>query len=238
MLIDTGSTVSIMNYATWKRLKKSGMDMRKSPVKLTGVDGGTFKSYGRRDIPVEIGDLQMVQDMEIGDCQDDVMLGMDFLKQHTSSIDFERPSLTIGEREVELTFYQPEVEKTHVIAARDVIVPDSTDKIISGTSGSARIKEGVFSNDTLTTDRGWMIARAVVRVTRGQVPVQVINLTDEEIVFRAGTYLGELEPLGERSEIVKTVRKLGMQEPRRDWGDYENLKKLADDTTRIRKPLV
>jgi hypothetical protein len=131
MLVDTGSTVSIVKYETWKRIKRPGMDLRRSPVQLSGVDGGTFKSYGRRDIPITIGDVVVMQNVEVGDCQDDVILGMDFLKAHSTGIDFGRPSLMIGDEEVELTFYQPEPGKARVEATHDVVVATVTERTTS-----------------------------------------------------------------------------------------------------------
>ena len=231
MLIDTGSAVSILKHSTWKKLRPSGMDLRKTRVQLTGITGGSIQSYGRRDIPIQLGEIQVLQDMEVGDCQDDVILGMDFLRNHVTGIDFVKPSLTIGEQEVELTFYDPEVGKVRVVAAQDVTVAAGTERMITGTSGRARPMEGILSNEALTTDRGWMVARAVVRVTRGQVPVRVINLTEEDIHFRAGAYLGELEPVTDEVQIVRPVRRAEITEQPRDWENYRKLKDMADRTT-------
>ena len=89
MLIDTGSTVSMMNLPTWNRLKQNGMKLRASTTKLIAVNGGAFKSHRRRDIPVQIGNFQRFQDMEIGDCQDEVILGIDFLKKHVTAMDLD-----------------------------------------------------------------------------------------------------------------------------------------------------
>ena len=66
--------------------------------------------------------------MEIGDCQDEVILGMDFLKKHVTAMDFGRPSVTIGSETIELTFFRPEPGPVRVIAGGDVVVPDMTER--------------------------------------------------------------------------------------------------------------
>ena len=51
---------------------------------------------------MQIDNFQLVQDIEIGDCQDEVILGMDFLKKHVTAMDFGRPSVTIENETIEL----------------------------------------------------------------------------------------------------------------------------------------
>ena len=57
MLIDTGSSVSMMSMNTWKRLKLPGMKLRKTSNTLMSVGGTVVQTYGRREIVIEIGGI-------------------------------------------------------------------------------------------------------------------------------------------------------------------------------------
>ena len=102
MLIDTGSSVSMMSLDTWKRLKLPGMKLRKTLNTLMSVGGTVVQTYGRRVIVIGVGGVQLAHDFEIGDCHEGIILGMDFIKGQVSEMNFENLTMMIGEKQMEL----------------------------------------------------------------------------------------------------------------------------------------
>ena len=96
MMIDTGSSVSIMSLDMWNQLKLPGMKMRKTTNTLTNVEGAVMQTYCRREIVIWIGKVQLAHDLEIGDCQDGIILGMDFIKIQVLEMNFEDLTIKIG----------------------------------------------------------------------------------------------------------------------------------------------
>ena len=171
MLVDTGSYISLMNLTTWDRLKLPGLHLHETTVQPTGAEGGKLTLHGRRDIPIKINDVQLTHNIDIGECTmctaDDDILGMDFLKMHVTAMDVEALTMRLGADDVTLTYYQPMPTKVRVILSRTTV---------RGTSGSTRITDALIEGEALQNNREWVVARALVRVTQGQVHVRILNL--------------------------------------------------------------
>ena len=58
-----------------------------------------------RKLMIGIGKVQLAHDFEIGDCQDGIILGMDFIMVQVSEMNFEDLTMKIGEKQIELILY-------------------------------------------------------------------------------------------------------------------------------------
>jgi hypothetical protein len=231
MLIDTGSTVSILNIEAWQRLKQPGMKLQPHGTNICGVGGDQLATWGKREIPIKIGQANILQEMVVGACTDGVILGMDFLRQHVSRLDFPRLTMTIGEEDIDILYYNKPPEKSRVIAAGDLIVPARSEKLVTACVGAARMTEGLLTDDpTLTAaDRGWIPAHALVTVRGGRVPVRIINVAETDLHLKKGSYLGYLESSGEIIPQSQPARRANSEEV--DWTGYHKLRDLAERTT-------
>lgn len=102
MVVDTGSTICMISLMVWNRVKRNGMTLRTTTAKLWTVDGSVARSYGRRIIPLTIGGVTKKQMVEVTDCQDEFVLGMNYMREHVSGLDFKRLRMHFGAREVKL----------------------------------------------------------------------------------------------------------------------------------------
>jgi hypothetical protein len=143
MLVDTGSTVSILSIDARKRLKEPGMKLQLHNTNLFGLGGDHLATWGKRDIPIKIGRASILQEMIVGACTDGVILGMEFLRQHVTQPDFPSLTMTIDKEEIDIFYYikPPPPEKSRVIAESDMIIPAQSEKLMTACVGAARITE-------------------------------------------------------------------------------------------------
>ena len=64
MVIDTCSTVTMMNQASRNRLRRPGMWLKKPTVRLFTVEVSETKCYGNRSFAMKIGVIELWQQLE------------------------------------------------------------------------------------------------------------------------------------------------------------------------------
>ena len=97
IIIDSGSSVSIISKAFADRIKRS--PNKRSTRVITGIHGDKGGSLGIiTDIPVHLGDVVISVEMEVIDTQAYTMvLGNDWLQKAKAKIEYSPPKLTISD---------------------------------------------------------------------------------------------------------------------------------------------
>ena len=231
MLLDTGSSVSLMSIETWRRLKGPNMKLQTTEVKLKGVGGQPVATIGRKEIPITIGRTRVLQEVIVGACQDGMILGIDFLSRHVSRLNFPDLKIHIGNEEIEMTYYNKLTERCRVLTYKTEIIPARSEKIIPVWPGAPRITGGILVDDPVLTnsDSGWLVAHALVEVKAGVLPARIINLTGNNLVFKEGSYVGYLESYPEPIPEAQPVRRTAVEDT--DWTGYQRLRELAERAT-------
>ena len=87
-LVDTGASVSVLNYKTFTSANKSlGSDVQPNDYRLTSASGDGLVTHGQIQAELKFGSTKVVQDFviaEIGDCEG--ILGIDFLEANCCSL--------------------------------------------------------------------------------------------------------------------------------------------------------
>ena len=233
MLIDTGSAATLMNLQTWNRLKTPGSKLKKTDAALMSASGGDIVLYGKKDVIIKIGEKSVMHEMEIGNCQDGVILGLDFIRSHIQNLDIVSLTADIAGSREELTLFAGCTSRVRVISRDSITIPGRTEQMLTGVAGTLKIGEGLLEGEEkLPVGRTWMLARAVVTITNRCLPVRLVNLGDEELTLRSGTYLGSLLPISEETKIIPTVRRIQPAVEDADtWKNYQGLKTLRDAAT-------
>ena len=191
--------------------------------------------------PMKVAGLEIRQKIEVTDCEDRIVLGMDFIHAHVKVIDMERLELKIGDRRVPITLFEEPKKIVRVTAIEDREIPARSELIIMGEAENGRDMEGMLEMDQNPTQhRPWLMARMLVRVESNRVPVRLINVLDEAVRVRRGAHLGILQEMGKEvvevaaSETVrKTVTgnpKFGSPDAGATWTGYTKLQQLAEDS--------
>ena len=240
MVIDTGSTVTMMNQQTWNRLKRTGMWLKKTTMRLFTVDGTETRSYGNQTFPIKVRGMELRQRMEVTDCEDDIVLGMDFINNFVKVIDIENLQLHIGAVKVPINLYEESTPLIRVIAARDTTIPARSEMVLDGSTDHWRTIEGVVEMDQQPTEkRPWLIARTLVKIEGGRAPVRVINVLPEPVNIKAGAHLAVIQVLNAETKVIpfqKKIRQVTKSRTTDQWKNYQQLKELSTSAGREMQP--
>ena len=105
-LVDSGADITAMSSNLFKRAKlHQNYAIQPTTLPVKGVTGTHLRILGRSTIPIHIGGLTMYQQFLITEnIGHDLILGVDFLKQQKSQIDFDCNVLKLQKGMVEVPF--------------------------------------------------------------------------------------------------------------------------------------
>ena len=234
MIVDTGSCVTMISIKNWQEIRRPGMQLEEPKHRLAMVDGSETTSYGSCELTLTIRGMKFRVRIEVTNCEDEMVLGMDFLKEHARLIDFEHLKMKIRGREVPILLYQPPEFSVRVVAAEDMILPASSEAMIYGTGRGGQGSEGLLEMEPdPSMKRPWLTARALVRFREGRIPVRLINPRPIDVKVKKGAYLGSFTT---SEEVVIEKRPAGGAKTRQtklegnkvaDWTGHQKLKAVA-----------
>ena len=214
ILIDTGSQATLASGSLVNGLRRD-KDIRPSLLKLTSFSKDSIPSLGEVNLDLSIAGLTgrhsciVVPDMEC-----DILLGMDFMSLHniaihtgTGLVSSDKGSVTFIRRPRQLT------RRTKVRATETTIIPPQCVMFIKGTMQDTTDKRTAFSGylepyDNLAANSNLLLASALVYSDAGEVPVRVLNSTDEPVVLHKRKLIGFLNPCGNRDVSQVTVQRI------------------------------
>ena len=103
-LVDTGCNTNLVSKRVFDRLPKHVQEQRmECDTHGQMADGTRLPFYGVVQIPIRVRDVKLEEIFVVSQINEDAILGMPFLARHDCKIDFARPVVTIGERELVCT---------------------------------------------------------------------------------------------------------------------------------------
>ena len=214
-LIDTGATESFISTQLFQRTDpKLRPTLRHADRGFRQADGSELRVAGRVKLPIKIGGSAILHDVWVADVSDDVILGLDFLRENKCQLLWEDECLTVGNFKVPLQKYPQEAAVCRVRVTEDVVVPPSSELLMECqvvSDGGDQPVWGVLQNrEAVARDREVLVASALVHAQNNRVPVRLLNLSPEAVVLRKGTDAATLEPI---DSIAVLERQPVNQEP-------------------------
>ena len=207
MLVDTGANVTILNTNYIKALEKSNCpEIHKVNKTLVTATGESSPFYGKAVVTIQLGKNILTHEVLIADIKYDAILGMDFLKDHKCDLLLSKNSLLINKEEVKcFTLAQKSEFSCCRISVRDyTVVPPGSEIIVPGIpidnpcNHTCAIVEPC---QNFVKHKGLLVAKSVVDLTNGVVPLRFVNITDTHCVINKNTIAAVCEPIQE-NEIV------------------------------------
>ena len=98
MLVDTGSSITLMRYAFFSQIPKHpDIVIYPTVISIKSVNGSAMKVYGSAVLPLKIGALSVSHEFILADIVPDVLLGNDLLRQHSCIVDYSNNALVVGD---------------------------------------------------------------------------------------------------------------------------------------------
>lgn len=196
-VIDTGATDSIFSAEAYQRIPEEQRPiLMDDSGEYAGVDGRRLRTYGRIESLMVFGHVQIHQSLLVAEVEGDVLLGMDFLTTHKCHLDIPRGTLKVGEEL--LSCWDENEENAHfrvVSRARVELAPHQSTIVAGKIRRTGRVTEcGIIeSNLKLSEKEGVIVGRTLVSTLTDDVPVHVLNSSEETVVLKTNQLLGWCE---------------------------------------------
>ena len=196
--------------ATFKHIPKAYYsNLSKSPAQLIGITGNTMSVYGTVTISLSIGNENIKFPFKIvRGFRKPMILGIDFLQETNSCMDFEKRTLRVGTNVVMLENTDRNTPNCcALVRVRNrTYIPAETVMMIAGTVSNSGL-QGDFvviplDNAPMVSDQpGLLVPNVITSINGGgKVPLSLINMTKRGFLLKRNQVLAAIEPL-DPSEI-------------------------------------
>ena len=210
-MIDDGSQVTVISNSFYQSIPQNKRPVaRPISTKLITADGSPLKQYGEVDLSFKIGRTVFTERAIITDTTNDMMIGLDFLRQnHRCAISYYNNTLEIDGKTFRTeTVGSARTAVCKVTLVEGDIIPPRTEVIVQGKvhhKGDIPTQGMLESAWKSNAMHGLWAGRAIVNLENNQVPIVYRNPTEEPVQVRKGQVAGLYHPgVNILAEIPKT----------------------------------
>ena len=206
LLLDTGCSHSVMPYQLYTALSMK-CKINYNPIHNRGVlaDGSDVAIHGIAETQFKIGSKTYLHHFQLANIDGKVLLGMDFFRKHRCVIDVHRYTVQIGDEVLDCCDVNGDPLIIGVQARRTTLIPPQTQKIIEArmTRQTDRPVEGIVEPRHQIV--GLMVATSLHCPHGANLNIRVLNATEEELIIREGTVIGQFVPVDEVETTLQTT---------------------------------
>ncbi|GFT85457.1 retrovirus-related Pol polyprotein from transposon 412 [Trichonephila clavipes] len=127
---------------------------------------------------------------------DPFILGLDFLKEHGFTLDFNKNELRSIHEEVTIFKIKHRTESIRQVTANEnITIPPRTEIIVPGYIGNDVSFNSGLIGSAENKANGLLIASTLVDLSRKTIPVRICNVTEKSRVFQKGEVLATCSPV-------------------------------------------
>ncbi|GFV20481.1 retrovirus-related Pol polyprotein from transposon 412 [Trichonephila clavipes] len=176
MIIDTGANVS-------KKIKKEKLIWTPPRVVLT-VTGEKIDIHGKLKVKIQFGDTTYQHAVYVADIADPFILGLDFLKEHGFTLDFNKNELRSIHEEVTIFKIKHRTESIRQVTANEnITIPPRTEIIVPGYIGNDVSFNSGLIGTAENKANGLLIASTLVDLSRKTIPSSNVCLQKFELAL-------------------------------------------------------
>ncbi|GFW31162.1 retrovirus-related Pol polyprotein from transposon 412 [Trichonephila clavipes] len=184
MIIDTGANVSIIRKDLAQKLKEK-LIWTPPRVVLQTVTGEKIDIHGKLKVKIRFGDTTYQHAVYVADIADPFILGLDFLKEHGFTLDFNKNELRSIHEEVTIFKIKHRTESIRQVTANEnITIPPRTEIIVPGYIGNDVSFNSGLIGSAENKANGLLIASTLVDLSRKTIPVKICNVTEKSRVFQ------------------------------------------------------
>ena len=203
MLVDSGSTISIISRSLWRALQRDYPELSLLPTaaRIRTASGEEVPAVGRVAMDVELAGRHYMSLFYVLDSAETIILGMDFLARYEAECDWKRGILRLrGEEMLAHKQYSTGdnkvrrltlVERTVLPARTQCIVQARVNKRFPGDLPDWGVTSPALAP---AKKHGVMVGRAVVDGHAEKILLPMINPTDTTIVLQSRYMIGFMTP--------------------------------------------
>ncbi|GFV89409.1 retrovirus-related Pol polyprotein from transposon 412 [Trichonephila clavipes] len=165
-------------------------------VVLQTVTGEKIDIHGKLKVKIKFGDTTYQHAVYVADIADPFILGLDFLKEHGFTLDFNKNELRSIHEEVTIFKIEHRSESIRQVTANEnITIPPRTEIIVPGYIGNDVSFNSGLIGSAENKANGLLIASTLVDLSRKTIPVRICNVTEKSRVFQKGEVLATCSPV-------------------------------------------
>ncbi|GFV22288.1 retrovirus-related Pol polyprotein from transposon 17.6 [Trichonephila clavipes] len=166
------------------------------PRGATDRDGEKIDIHGKLKVTIQFGDTTYQHAVYVADIADPFILGLDFLKEHGFTLDFNKNELRSIHEEVTIFKIEHRSESIRQVTANEnITIPPRTEIIVPGYIGNDVSFNSGLIGSAENKANGLLIASTLVDLSRKTIPVRICNVTEKPRVFQKGEVLATCSPV-------------------------------------------
>ena len=188
-LIDTGASISLISTSLFEKLQEV-RKFEQYEYDVYQADGQKMEIWGKLEAEITMGPLRVMHELVIADLQVDAILGMDYLTENECKLDLAQQLLTVQGTIVNLWSQKTGPRCCKVSVKSNIIIPGNHEKIIEGIvqkRGSENNLNVLEGTQKFTEKYGLLVGKSLVDISKGQVLIRILNLSEKEVELHAGT---------------------------------------------------
>ncbi|GFU88767.1 retrovirus-related Pol polyprotein from transposon 412 [Trichonephila clavipes] len=167
-----------------------------APRGATDRDGEKIDIHGKLKVKIKFGDTTYQHAVYVADIADPFILGLDFLKEHGFTLDFNKNELRSIHEEVTIFKIKHRTESIRQVTANEnITIPPRTEIIVPGYIGNDVSFNSGLIGTAENKANGLLIASTLVDLSRKTIPVRICNVTEKPRVFQKGEVLATCSPV-------------------------------------------
>ncbi|GFY00622.1 retrovirus-related Pol polyprotein from transposon 412 [Trichonephila clavipes] len=182
--------------------ERSGSEIKRetyldpAPRGATDRDGEKIDIHGKLKVKIQFGDTTYQHAVYVADIADPFILGLDFLKEHGFTLDFNKNELRSIHEEVTIFKIEHRTESIRQVTANEnITIPPRTEIIVPGYIGNDVSFNSGLIGSAENKANGLLIASTLVDLSRKTIPVRICNVTEKPRVFQKGEVLATCSPV-------------------------------------------
>ncbi|GBM26319.1 hypothetical protein AVEN_256547-1 [Araneus ventricosus] len=167
MLVDTGANVTLLRTDFAQKLKEQ-LIYTGPNISLKTATGEKTEIRGKLDASIECGSRKFHHRIYVADVTDPCILGLNFVKKFNFTVDLEKNEIRTGGEEIPL---------------------------FSASGVSEQFRYAVTDFPSQVSQKGFLVAAALVDLEREAIPVRVLNLNNKPKILDEGAVIATCEPV-------------------------------------------
>ncbi|MCG8045657.1 MAG: reverse transcriptase domain-containing protein, partial [Candidatus Thiodiazotropha endolucinida] len=215
-LVDTGSCCTILSKSLLDRWPQETRP-RLEPVnmRLVTATGESSPFLGKAEVEITLGNQKLLHEVLFADVKNDGILGIDFMIKHKCDVLLSKDHLVLNSERI--ACFHSSVAATpsccRVAVLESTKLPPECEIIVKGRPLDRFDRDStgiVEATECFVNRSGLIVARALVSLEAGTVPIRILNLGEEPIFLRKNTVAAIYEPVEtERLEKVNSLSTSG-----------------------------
>lgn len=185
MMVDSGCNLSILPRQLMSSLPAQ-CHTPLSPMqgRCALADGKPLELNSSTTLTFTIGSWTFGADFLVANISNTILLGLDFFEEHGFRLDFHTCTSHCGETKMQCTDIHRELLQVNVQLRNEVRIPGRTERIVMAYVNWVWT-QGPASMEPSNQLEGTVVASSLADPKEQQLPLRLLNYTDEEIVISA-----------------------------------------------------